>query len=283
MTTQILSTPSGFLTVLATLAAIGTACAVLSIFVVLLKWSFMGEGISHAGLGGYGTAAVLFLAAPAYDTDLANFAVAVTFCFATAVAIAWFSRRRAVSSDAAIGAVMLASLAWGYIAFAIHAQVRHASGVESGWDAYLIGSIERISIQSMFGAGIVAAVVLLTIALLAKQILAFCLDPVLAQVSGIPAAALHYLLALLLALVIIAGMPLLGNLLAPALVILPGALALALSQRLTTVITISISATLTAILIGLGITAHWPFVPAGPAIVLALFAEFLTAISLRRK
>ena len=179
---------------------------------------------------------------------------------------------------------MAASLAWGYIAFAIRAHTPgHGVGVESGWDAYLVGSLENISVMSMFGAIVIAGVVLLTIGLLGRQILFYCLDPVLAQVSGVPAAAIHYLLALLLAMVIICGMPLLGNLLAPALVILPGALALALSQRIGTVVTLAIGATLAAILIGLGVAAHWPFIPAGPAIVLALFAEFLAAICLRRR
>ena len=33
-------------------SALGMACALLSVFVVCRRWAFIGEGISHAGLGG---------------------------------------------------------------------------------------------------------------------------------------------------------------------------------------------------------------------------------------
>src|SRR5258706_11409184 len=39
---------------LVTAAAIGLACAMLSVFVVLRRWAFIGEGIAHASFGGAG-------------------------------------------------------------------------------------------------------------------------------------------------------------------------------------------------------------------------------------
>jgi ABC-type Mn2+/Zn2+ transport system permease subunit len=78
-------------------------------------------------------------------------------------------------------------------------------------------------------------------------------------------------------------MRLLGYVLAPAMLILPGATALALSVRLRMVFALSIAATLIAVMIGLGASMHWRTVQAGPAIVMVLFAEFLAAIAIRRR
>ena len=49
---------------LITSTAIGLACASLSVFVVLRRWAFIGEGIAHAGFGGAGTAWILSLLLP---------------------------------------------------------------------------------------------------------------------------------------------------------------------------------------------------------------------------
>ena len=262
--------------------AVATACAVLSVFVVLLKWAFIGEGISHAGVGGAGTAAVLSLGVPALGGDAAGYAVAVLFCFATAAAIGWVSRRRGVSGDAAIGVFVVASLAWGAVAFAVRQHAR-GPGAEAGWDAYLLGSLAGVTGQSTLAGVGVCAAVLVVAAAMGRPILLYCFDPVLAEVSGVPVAFVHYLLVFLLAVVIVAGMKLLGNLLAPAMLILPGALALTLSVRLRTVLAVAVGSTWLAVAAGMAATARWPFVPAGPAVVLALFAQFAVATLFRRR
>lgn len=267
---------------LVTLVAVGIACAVLSVFVVLLRWAFIGEGISHAGFGGAGTAAALSLVAPALGNDAASFGVAVLFCFATAGAIGWVSRRRAVSGDSAIGVFVVASLAWGFVSFNL-AQHYLRSGSALPGDAYLLGSIYEASLSTALAAIGICAFVLLVVGLLGREILLYCFDPTLAQVSGVPVGLIHYTLIFLLAFVIVAGTKLLGYLLTPALFILPGALALALTVRLGKVMLLSISATLLAVLAGIALAIHFPFIDIGPAVVLVLFIEFLLALALRRR
>jgi len=271
-----LSTSDGFLLALGTLAAVGTACAVLSVFVVLLKWSFMGEGISHAGFAGAGTAALLAGVFPALDSIIAGYAISVIFCFATAGCIGWIARRRGVSGDAAIGAFVVASLAWGAVASTLR------PGTTGGLNAYLFGNVAEISTVTLFAALCVAAIILLVVVLLGREFLFYCFDATLAQVSGIPVAAAHYMLVFLIAFAIVAAMKLLGFLLAPAFIILPGALALSLSVRLKTVFALAIASTLAAVAVGLFLAARWHFVEAGAPIVLGLFVQFILAVALRR-
>src|SRR6185436_3878674 len=104
-----------------------------------------------------------------------------------------------------------------------------------------------------------------------------CFDPLMAQASGVRAGAIHYVLMVLLAAVIIVGMPITGSVLVTALLVLPGVTASMLSRRLSTVIAIAVAAGLIGAFAGVWCNATWRFVPIGPAIVLTLFAEFVLA------
>jgi ABC-type Mn2+/Zn2+ transport system permease subunit len=129
----------------------------------------------------------------------------------------------------------------------------------------------------MAAALCVSAAVVITLAALAKEILVYCMDPELAEVSGVRAGFVHYLLMFLLALVIVMGMQLTGALLITALLVLPGATALLISRRLATVLTLAVAVNLVAILCGLTLRAGHAYVPFGPALVLALIAQFVLA------
>jgi manganese/iron transport system permease protein len=105
---------SNFGSALLVAASMAVACAVLSVFVVARRWAFIGEGISHSGFGGAGTAWLLALAFPAaFDRPWVPYAGVVVFSLGTAVAIGYLTRRNRVDSDTAIGIFLVASLAWG--------------------------------------------------------------------------------------------------------------------------------------------------------------------------
>jgi ABC-type Mn2+/Zn2+ transport system permease subunit len=123
----------------------------------------------------------------------------------------------------------------------------------------------------------VSAAVLLTIAALGKEILAYCFDPLMAQASGVRAAFVHYLLMILIAVTIIVGLPIVGSVLVTALLVLPGVTATILTQRLARVVALAVTSALIAAFVGVALNAAWPFIPVGPGIVLVLFGEFLIA------
>jgi ABC-type Mn2+/Zn2+ transport system permease subunit len=255
--------------------AVGIAGAVVSIFVVLRQWAYLGDGIAHAGFGGVGTALLLSAAFPVLNNAAAISLIGSISILATAMAVAWVSRRGAVSGDAAVGIFVTATLAWGLIAFSIHEQ--SGRGGAGGWELYLIGDLSRLSPQDMLlGFGISTAVVLVVWGLF-RQIVLYCFDPTLAQVTGIPVGFVHYLLMLLVGMVILVGVRLAGFLLAPALVIVPGAIALAISRNMRTVLVVAIVSSLLANFAGVLVGMHWAYIKPGPAIVGILFVEFLAA------
>ena len=257
-------------------AAMAAACAALSVFVVARRWAFIGEGISHSGFGGAGAAWLLMLAAPSLiDKPWVVSLSVVVFCLCTALAIGYLSRGDRVTGDAAIGIFLVASLAFGFLAQHIYQFVRHRDPY--GFVDYLLGTTAGLEPRMAVAVVAVSAIVLITLAALGKEILSYCFDPLMAQASGVPAAFIHYLLMVLIAMTIIIGMPLIGSLLVTALLVLPGVTAQQLSQRLSAVITISITSALASAVAGVAMHARWTFIPPGPAIVLTLFGLFLAS------
>ena len=251
------------------------ACSVLSVFVVSRRWAFIGEGISHAGFGGAGTAWVAALIFPALDRQpWAPYAGVVIFCLATGWAIGYFTRANRVNSDAAIGIFLVASLAWGFLA---RADLSSRPPRRSNWfrDVPLrAGGL--VSPAFAFAAVLICAAVVAVVVLLSKEILFYCFDPAMAEASGVRAGFIHYLLMVLVSLTIVIAARVVGSVLATALLVLPGACGLLLSPRLLGAVGLAVAVGLLGTLGGLGAHLAWNL-PAGPLIVLAMFAQFLLA------
>jgi manganese/iron transport system permease protein len=255
--------------------AMAAACAGLSVFVIARRWAFVGEGISHSGFGGAGLAWLIMLAFPALiDRPWVVSLSVVVFCLGTAMAIGYLSRGDRVTSDAAIGIFLVASLAFGFLAQHIYRQVRWGRD-PYGFTEYLIGNTAGLDPRMAMGVVAISAAVLVILLALGKEILSYSFDPLMARASGVPTGLIHYLLMVLIALTIIIGMPITGSLLVTALLILPGVTAQQLSRRLRMVVAIAIATSVGSAIIGVLIHARWNFIPIGPAIVLTLFGLFI--------
>ena len=282
---------AGILPDAVTAAAVAVACAVLSVFVVSRRWAFIGEGISHSGFGGAGTVWLLALALPSLNTRWAVYGGVVAFCLAAGAGIAYFSRERggaagsagggAVNPDAVIGIFLVASVAWGFVAQYCYSAANQGRQ-PAGWDEFLLGKASELPPQFAVGAVIACAAVVAAVALMGKEVVYYCFDPAMAEASGVPARLVHYLLILLVTVTIIVGAPVAGSILVTALLVLPGATALLLSDRLRTTVVASVVVGLIGAAGGTLVRLRWPFLPTGPAIVLVMFVSFLAAYAWTR-
>jgi len=281
---DILAASAGLPDVLTT-GAVAVACAVLSVFVVSRRWAFIGEGISHSGFGGAGTVWLLALAFPALGAMWAVYAGVVVACLATGAGIAYFSRARPgaaqrTSTDAVIGIFLVASVAWGLLAQQVYRKSRGAA--PAGFDDFFLGDTTGLSPQFALAAALVCAAVVAVVVLLGKEIVYYCFDPAMAAASGVPAGLVHYLLILLVTLTIVVGARVAGSILVTALLVLPGATAGLLSDRLRTTLAAAVGVGLLGAAGGTLVRLRWPFVPTGPAIVLVMFAAFVSAFAWAR-
>lgn len=266
--------------------ALGVACAVLSVFVFLRRWAFIGEGISHSGFGGAGVAWILALISPSiFGAENAPWVVTgcvVLFCLLTAGLIGYFSQRGGINFDAVVGIFLVASLAFGFTAQHLYVHLDPAHRHPWGFDSVFLGNLLGVSIPYAIAAAVACIAVVATVALLWKEIISYCFDPDGAHVGGVRAGFIHYLLLLLVAMTIIIGMQVAGALLVTALIVLPGVVAMLLAKRMRAVMTIAILAGLIGTVGGTLIHEWLRYIPAGPAITLVLFVEFVAAYTVSR-
>src|SRR5690606_37545603 len=130
-----------------TAVALGVTCAILSVFVVLRRWAFIGEGIAHSGFGGAGVAWMLVLLFPqalgAEQTPWIVSAAVALAGMATALLIGYFSNRERMNFDAVVGVFLVASLAWGFLAQHIYVHLRGAQ--PWGFDSVFLGNVMDVS------------------------------------------------------------------------------------------------------------------------------------------
>ncbi len=249
--------------------AIAIVCSLLSPLVVLKRLSFVGQGISHAAFGGIGIAAVLAsVGGVAAASGILQFPIVLVFCLACALLIAWLIDRGASQADTAIGIVLVGSMTLG--AMLIQWASSHPAYRPQGWESILFGSIFAVDRSDAAIAWAVAGTSLLPLWFWRRPMLFWAFDEAAAPAFGIPAQGMKYLLVVLLTLAIVTAMKLAGVVLATALLVLPGAIGLRLSDRLWPVLLLSLGAGLAGVLGGLVLSFESGVLAPGACIVSTL-------------
>ncbi len=249
-----------FLPGIVTGVAIAVVCACLAVFVVLKRLSFIGQGVSHAAFGGMGVAAALGLTGASLTAAQAmgQFSMILSFCLAAAMMVAWMSARRGTSPDTAIGIVLVASMTLG--AILMHAAFKRQGTQGPGWESVLFGALLSVGWSDAIVAAIVSLAVLAVLWWERRKLIFWAFDESTAPAFGVPPRSPRIVLMVLLCLSIVTAMKLAGVVLATAVLVLPGATALALSGSLTRVFAISVAASLVSLVIGLvaSMELDWP-------------------------
>ena len=249
-----------FLPGIVTGVAIAIVCACLAVLVVLKRMSFIGQGVSHAAFGGMGVAAVLGLTGASLSAAQAvgQFSIILSFCLAAAMIVAWMSARRGTSADTAIGIVLVASMTLG--AILMHAAFKRQGSQGPGWESVLFGAILSVGWSDAIVAAIVSLAILVVLWWERRKLIFWAFDETSAPAFGAPPRSPRIVLMVLLCLSIVTAMKLAGVVLATAVLVLPGATALAMSKKLSHVIAISVGAALVSLVIGLvaSMELDWP-------------------------
>lgn len=253
--------------------AISIVCSMLSVYVVLKRMSFIGQGISHSAFGGI--ALGVFLFAGSVQAEAKIYATALVFCLAVAFLIALATRHSKISEDSAIGIFFVVSMALGVIFF------KEAKGYNRDIFSFLFGSILALTRAELVIILSLSVVVCLTLILLQKELLYYTFDENMAAVSGVRVNALHMLLLAILALTIVISVRIVGIILISAFLIMPGATAQLVCSRFPAMmvcsVVVGVLTTLGGLLLSYGL--DWP---TGAAIVLVQFAVFLVVFGLRK-
>ncbi len=249
-------------------------CGLLSPLVVVKRLGFVGQGVSHSAFGGIGVAAVLGAAGLLVPGGLAEFAVIVAFCIAAALGMAAVSDRRTTPVDTTIGMFLVGSMALG----AVLVQV---SGAQSSWESILFGSIFVAGEQEAVAGWLLAFLIAAALWWWRRPLLFWTFDEESAAAFGVPAGRMKLMLMILLTLAVVTAMKLAGVILATALLVLPGAIALRLSDRLGPVVMLSVGAGILGLVGGFAASLEFNW-QAGPSMVLVLTLLFALAAAWSR-
>jgi manganese/iron transport system permease protein len=248
---------------LLTSIAVGLVCGVLSSFVVLKRWALLGDAISHAVLPGV---------ALAYLLGWPFFIGAFIAGALTSLGIGFIERTTRLKSDTAIGIMFTAAFALGVVIIGKLANSTHLMHILFG---NVLG-VDRSALLLTLTAGLIA---LLAVLLGYKALFAYTFDEVHAQALGLNTGVIHYGLILLLTLTIVASLETVGIILVVAMLIIPGATAYLLSDRLARMIALAALVGVLAAVIGLYL-AYFFDLASGGAMVLVAAGLFLLSLVL---
>ena len=251
---------------------IALCSSLLGVTLVLKRFSFIGDGLSHVAFGAMAIASVLNI------TNNMLFILPVTVVCAIFLLRAGQNTR--IEGDAAIAMISVGALAIGYLLMNLFSTSPNISGDVC---STLFGSTSILTLTKgeVWLCAILSVVVVAIFILFYNKIFAVTFDENFARATGTRANAYNLLIAVVIAVIIVLAMNLVGSLLISALVIFPALSAMRLFKSFRSV-TISaavmsvLSATagiLISILVG---------TPVGSTIVAVDIAVFLVSYGIGR-
>lgn len=251
---------------------IALCSSLLGVTLVLKRFSFIGDGLSHVAFGAMAIASVLNI------TNNMLFILPVTVICAILLLRAGQNTR--IKGDAAIAMISVGALAIGYLLMNLFSTSPNISGDVC---STLFGSTSILTLTKgeVWLCTILSIVVVAIFILFYNKIFAVTFDENFAKATGTRANAYNLLIAVVIAVIIVLAMNLVGSLLISALVIFPALSAMRLFKSFRSV-TIS-AAVMSVICATAGILISiLAGTPVGSTIVAVDIAVFLISYGIGR-
>lgn len=232
---------------------------------VLKRYSFIGDGLSHVAFGAMAVATVLQLA------DQILLVMPVTIL--AAILLLRSGQNARIKGDAAIAMLSVGSLAIGYLVLHIFSASANISGDVC---STLFGSTSILTLtkEEVGICFVLSLVVIVLFVVYYHKIFAVTFDENFAKATGMHTDRYHLLLAVVIAVIIVLGMNLVGSLLISALVIFPALSVMRVIENYKGVILCSAIISVSCALVGMLISVLGS-TPVGSTIVAANIVVFL--------
>ncbi len=246
---------------------VALCASLLGATLVLKRFSYIGDGLSHIAFGAMAIASVLNIT----DQNLLIFPV-TALC---AVLLLRLGQNAKVNGDAAIAMMSVGSLAVGYLLMNLFPVSGNLSGDVC---TTLFGST---SILTLTDADVMTCIVLsiaviIIFLLFYNKIFSITFDETFAKATGINVELYNLLIAITIAAVIVVAMNLVGSLLISALVVFPALSSMRLFRNFRSVIISSVVVSVFCALTGILCSIIYG-TPVGSTIVTANIVIFIIA------
>ena len=248
---------------------IAAVSALLGMFLVLRRFSLIGDGLAHTTFGS--VAVVLLIGiSPLYVT-----VAALPLVIISSLAIYKLTSSRKINADSAIGIISSLGIAAGVILASL------SGGYNVDLFSYLFGNILTVNNTELILAFIVFVMVLAVVVYFYDDLFALTFDQELACSMGINTGRINILLFLLTAVAAVLAMKVAGIMLVSAMLILPALTALQMSMSFRKTLIAAVGFAVGSVLCGI-IIAFMLNLPAGAMIVL-LNICFLSVVFVVKK
>ena len=244
---------------------IALCSSLLGVPLVLKRFSFIGDGLSHVAFGAMAVASVLNL-----TKDMPLVLVITIIC---AILLLRVGQNAKIKGDAAVAMVSVGALAIGYLILNLFSNSGNLSGDVC---TTLFGSQSILTLHpsDVWLCIVLSAVVVVVYILFYNKIFAVTFDENFARATGTKAGAYNLLIAVVVGVIIVLAMNLVGSLLISALVIFPALSAMRVFKRFLSVTICSAVLSVICALAGM-VIAIVAGTPVGSTIVAIDIAAFL--------
>ncbi len=245
---------------------IALCSALLGVVLVLKRFSFIGDGLSHVAFGALAIATVMNV------TN--NMFIVLPITVICAILLLKTGKNTKIKGDAAIAMLSAGALAVGYLIMSLFSGSGNVAGDVC---STLFGSFSIITLSSweVILCIVLSLIVITLFILFYNRIFAVTFDEDFAKASGIRASMYNLLIAVVTAIIIVLAMNLVGSLLISALVIFPALASMNVCRTFKRVVILSIIVSVTSAIAGI-LSAIVFSTPVGPTIVLCdIFAFFI--------
>jgi len=242
------------------------ACGIVGVYVVVNRIVFLSDGISHTAFGGIGLG---------YFLGLNPIYVAITFSLVVAVGVGASSKKLGAREDTVIGVIWALGMAVGIIF------IKLTPGYVPDLFSYLFGNILTVPRSELIVMLVLDLILVSTVALLFKELLAVSFDREFAQTLRLPVNLIYYILLTLVALTVVMLIRVVGVILVMALLTIPAAVSEIFTKRLIHMMLGAVVLSLVFTLLGLWLS-YLSNLPSGATIVLLASAVFFSTLLYNR-
>ena len=243
---------------------IALCSSLLGVTLVLKRFSFIGDGLSHVAFGAMAVASVLNL------TD--NMLLILPVTILCAILLLRTGQNTKIKGDAAIAMISVGALAIGYLLMNLFSTGPNLSGDVC---STLFGStsILTLTIGQVILCGTLSLIVIVLFIAYYHKIFCVTFDENFAKATGINTDFYNLLIAVITAVIIVLAMNLVGSLLISALIIFPALSSMRLFRSFLSVTICSVCLSVLCAIFGI-LLSILAGTPVGSTIVAADMAAF---------
>lgn len=247
---------------------IGVAGPLIGAYLVNRQMALIGEALAHTAFTGVAIGLVIGSTVEQANVPLLT---AIVVAAIAAIGLQYLANHTDAYGDVPIAILLVGSFALGI------AIISRGYGFGATINSYLFGNILTVQFHNVQLMAALSLIVVATVAITHKQLLYITFDREAARLARINVEFFDTLLIVLTALVVVASIQVLGAILVAAMLVVPVAAAMQLTDSFTRMMWLSVGIGQVAVLGGVVLSYQWN-IATGAMIVLVAITIYLVAV-----